>query len=118
MRLTMTAGVTASSAHMSRAFGSDWSCSSLKFCCVRVVDVSMTGDDPVTAVENAARAGAAAVVLYGTAIPAGGLGLDESVPVPVVATGMHALFSGVWWGVHAVLCGSVGACDGDGGVAV
>jgi len=43
------------------------------------------GDDPVTAVENAARAGAAAVVLYGTQIPAGGLGLDESVPVPVVA---------------------------------
>jgi len=43
------------------------------------------GDDPVTAVENAARAGAAAVVLYGTSIPAGGLGLDESVPVPVVA---------------------------------
>jgi hypothetical protein len=43
------------------------------------------GDDPVTAVENAARAGAAAVVLYGTAIPAGGLGLDESVPVPIVA---------------------------------
>jgi hypothetical protein len=43
------------------------------------------GDDPVTAVENAARAGAAAVVLYGTAIPAGGLGLDETVPVPVVA---------------------------------
>ena len=43
------------------------------------------GDDPATAVENAARAGAAAVVLYGTAIPAGGLGLDESVPVPVVA---------------------------------
>jgi minor extracellular serine protease Vpr len=43
------------------------------------------GDDPVTAVENAARAGAAAVVLYGTSIPAGGLGLDESVPVPIVA---------------------------------
>jgi hypothetical protein len=43
------------------------------------------GDDPVTAVENAARAGAAAVVLYGTRIPAGGLGLDETVPVPVVA---------------------------------
>jgi hypothetical protein len=43
------------------------------------------GDDPVTAVENAARAGAAAVVLYGTPVPAGGLGLDESVPVPVVA---------------------------------
>jgi hypothetical protein len=44
-----------------------------------------SGDDPVTAVENAARAGAAAVVLYGTPVPAGGLGLDESVPVPVVA---------------------------------
>jgi len=43
------------------------------------------GDDPVAAVENAARAGAAAVVLYGTPIPAGGLGLDETVPVPVVA---------------------------------
>jgi minor extracellular serine protease Vpr len=43
------------------------------------------GDDPVTAVENAARAGAAAVVLYGASVPAGGLGLDESVPVPVVA---------------------------------
>jgi hypothetical protein len=43
------------------------------------------GDDPVSAVENAARAGAAAVVLYGTTIPAGGLGLDETVPVPVVA---------------------------------
>jgi hypothetical protein len=43
------------------------------------------GDDPVTAVENAARAGAAAIVLYGKSIPAGGLGLDESVPVPVVA---------------------------------
>src|SRR5437867_8368667 len=44
----MTAGVTASSAHMSRAFGSDCSCSILKFCCVRVVDVSMTGEAPVT----------------------------------------------------------------------
>src|SRR2546429_4903879 len=43
------------------------------------------GDDPVTAVENAARAGAAAVVLYGTAIPAGGLGLGQSVPPPGVA---------------------------------
>jgi len=59
------------------------------------------GDDPVTAVENAARAGAAAVVLYGTAIPAGGLGLDESVPVPVVAvpddvarTALQALAAG------------------------
>ena len=59
------------------------------------------GDDPVSAVENAARAGAAAIVLYGTRIPAGGLGLDESVPVPVVAvpqdvarTALQALASG------------------------
>jgi hypothetical protein len=43
------------------------------------------GDDPVTAAENAARAGAAAVALYGTPLPAGGLGLDETVPVPVVS---------------------------------
>jgi minor extracellular serine protease Vpr len=43
------------------------------------------GDDPVTAVQNAARAGAAAVVLYGATIPAGGLGLDETAPIPVVA---------------------------------
>jgi subtilisin family serine protease len=42
------------------------------------------GGDPRTAVENAARAGASAVVLYGGPLPAGGLGLDESVPVPAV----------------------------------
>ncbi len=43
------------------------------------------GDDPVTAVENAARAGASVVVLYGASVPAGALGLDESAAVPVVA---------------------------------
>src|SRR5581483_1339317 len=48
MRLICTAGVTASSDHMSRAFGISWSASSLKFCCTRVDDVSMTGDSPVT----------------------------------------------------------------------
>ncbi|MDQ2984084.1 MAG: S8 family serine peptidase [Actinomycetota bacterium] len=42
-------------------------------------------DDPQNAVLNAVRAGATTVVLYGGALPAGGLGLDESVPVPVVA---------------------------------
>lgn len=42
------------------------------------------GDDPQTAVETAARAGASAVVLYGGRVPAGGLGLNERVPVPVV----------------------------------
>jgi subtilisin family serine protease len=43
-----------------------------------------TGDDPQTAVENAARAGASAVLLDGGRVPAGGLGLNESVAVPVV----------------------------------
>ena len=43
------------------------------------------GRDPQLAVEYAARAGAAAVVLYGTELPAGGLGLDETVTVPVVS---------------------------------
>ncbi|HET7044189.1 MAG TPA: S8 family serine peptidase [Gaiellaceae bacterium] len=42
------------------------------------------GDDPAAAVEGAAEAGAAAVVLYGEQLPAGGLGLDEDVGVPVV----------------------------------
>ncbi len=42
------------------------------------------GDDPQSAVENAARGGASAVLLYGGRLPAGGLGLNESVPVPVV----------------------------------
>jgi hypothetical protein len=36
------------------------------------------------AVENAARAGAYAVLLYGRGLPAGALGLDENVVVPVV----------------------------------
>ena len=43
------------------------------------------GDDPQLAAEYAARAGASAVVLYGTQLPAGGLGLDESVDVPVLS---------------------------------
>ena len=48
MRDICTDGVTASSAHMSRAFGIDCSCSILKFCCTRVAVVSMTGDSPLT----------------------------------------------------------------------
>lgn len=43
------------------------------------------GDDPELAAEYAARAGAAAVVLYGTQLPAGGLGLEEGVDVPVLS---------------------------------
>lgn len=42
------------------------------------------GASPVAQVEAAARAGAAAVLLYGSPLPAGGLGLDEAVSVPVV----------------------------------
>ena len=43
------------------------------------------GDSPRQAVENAARAGAGIVVLYGAGpVPSGSLGLDEDVPVPVV----------------------------------
>ncbi len=48
MRVICTAGVTASSDHMSRPLGIDWSCSVLKFCWMRVAVVSMTGDSPVT----------------------------------------------------------------------
>ncbi|HZR94408.1 MAG TPA: S8 family serine peptidase [Gaiellaceae bacterium] len=45
------------------------------------------GASPVPAASRAAAAGASAVLLYGTRadLPAGGLGLDESIGVPVVA---------------------------------
>jgi subtilisin family serine protease len=43
------------------------------------------GEDPQLVSEYAVRAGAAAVVLYGTRLPAGGLGVDEDVSVPVVS---------------------------------
>ena len=44
----ITPGVAASSAHMSRPFGIDSSCASLKFCCTRVAEVSITGEAPDT----------------------------------------------------------------------
>jgi subtilisin family serine protease len=43
------------------------------------------GDDTAGTVRAAARAGAAAVVVYGGSVPAGGLGVDERVPVPVIS---------------------------------
>jgi minor extracellular serine protease Vpr len=43
------------------------------------------GGDPHAAIEDAARAGATAVVVYGTQLPAGGFGVDEAVDVPVVS---------------------------------
>lgn len=42
------------------------------------------GSDPQAAVENAARAGAFAILLYGERFPAGALGLDEDVTSPVI----------------------------------
>jgi hypothetical protein len=43
------------------------------------------GSSPQEAVENAARAGAGAVIVYGSGpMPSGSLGLDEDVAVPVV----------------------------------
>jgi minor extracellular serine protease Vpr len=43
------------------------------------------GGDPQAAIEDAARAGATAVVVYGTQLPAGGIRVDEAVDVPVVS---------------------------------
>ena len=44
-----------------------------------------SGADPAHAAAQAAKAGAAAVLLYGPTLPAGGIGLDETVDVPVVS---------------------------------
>jgi hypothetical protein len=43
------------------------------------------GPDPDGTVSNAARAGAVAVVFYDADLPAGGIGLDESGPIPAVS---------------------------------
>jgi len=43
------------------------------------------GDAPEQAVEAAAGAGAAAVVLYGDPLPAGSIGVNEAVRIPVVS---------------------------------
>jgi len=48
------------------------------------------GPEVARLVEDAARAGAAAVLLYGARVPAGALGLREQVPVPVVAVPQEA----------------------------
>ena len=45
------------------------------------------GADAGASVRAAASAGAGAVVLYGASVPAGALGLDERIPVPVVGIG-------------------------------
>ncbi|MBD0329199.1 MAG: S8 family serine peptidase [Thermoleophilia bacterium] len=51
----------------------------------RVALVAAGADGTRAAVEGAARAGAAAVLVHGARLPPGGLGLDERVPVPVVS---------------------------------
>lgn len=43
------------------------------------------GPDPGYAASQAAKAGARAVVLFGDTLPAGGIGLEETVAVPVVS---------------------------------
>jgi subtilisin family serine protease len=43
------------------------------------------GDAPDAAAANASRAGAAATILHGRAIPGGSLGLDQRIAVPVVS---------------------------------
>jgi subtilisin family serine protease len=48
------------------------------------------GADPALAAARAVRAGAEAVVLYGPTLPAGGIGLDETVGVPVVSVPVEA----------------------------
>jgi subtilisin family serine protease len=43
------------------------------------------GDAPDAVASSASRAGAAAAVLYGSAVPAGSLGLDQRIAIPVVS---------------------------------
>src|SRR5438093_682508 len=43
------------------------------------------GPDPNGSVENAARAGAVVALFYGVDLPAGGIALDESAPIPAVS---------------------------------
>jgi subtilisin family serine protease len=44
-----------------------------------------SGGNPQRTIEDAAEAGARAVVVHGTSLPAGGIGLDEEVGIPVVS---------------------------------
>jgi minor extracellular serine protease Vpr len=81
------------------------------------------GSDPQLAIEYAARAGASAVVVYGTQLPAGGLGLDEGVDVPVLSVPLRVAqiaLTGMRAGEHPTI--SIGvrqqvANDDDGSIA-
>lgn len=48
------------------------------------------GSDPGLAAAQAVKAGASAVVVYGPTLPAGGIGLDEALNVPVVSVPIGA----------------------------
>ena len=48
------------------------------------------GADPDSTAANAARAGAVAVLFYGADLPAGGIGLDESAPIPAISVPQDA----------------------------
>ena len=56
------------------------------------------GAEPAQAVHRAATAGAAAILVYGSPLPAGGLGLDEEIAVPVLGIpdgAAHALLDAI-----------------------
>jgi len=62
------------------------------------------GVDPNGSVANAAQAGAVAVLFYGADLPAGGIGLDESAPIPAVSVPegvAHVLIDRVRHGIQA-----------------
>jgi hypothetical protein len=69
------------------------------------------GVDPNGSVANAAQAGAVAVLFYGADLPAGGIGLDESAPIPAVSVPedvAHTLLARIRSGVQTtVSLGSV-----------
>jgi minor extracellular serine protease Vpr len=70
------------------------------------------GSSPSPSVENAAEAGAAAVLLYGSRAAPGGLGLDEDAGVPVVpleAPAAQAIASGLARGRHVAV--TIGAAQ-------
>ena len=80
------------------------------------------GDAPAVVAANAVRAGAAAVVLYGDRLPAGGIGLDESSTVPVVSVPRGVavrLLNAIARGAHAgASIGGVGTVANSEGGAV
>jgi subtilisin family serine protease len=68
------------------------------------------GADPDGSVANAAQAGAVAVLFYGADLPAGGIGLDESAPIPAVSVPedvAHTLLDRIRSGVQTTV--SLGA---------